>query len=143
MCVCRFEQLERYALDHADAQQHHEQGSLGRHRPRPLDLRHILKAFVQDSQLSSGYFFADVKNMLALAKLLRHIEAHMGLSDMYTCCISPAGADDGPVVQVGVRSNLLLVIRYCFVMCVLSNDGKLHTTGCRSLQLPSLDLELM
>jgi hypothetical protein len=117
--MCRYEQLERYALDHAEAQQqqqqqqhheqqqqHHEQGSLGRHRPRPLALRHVLKAFVQDCRLSSSYFFADVKNMLALAKLLRHIEPHMGLPDMYTCCISPAGADDGPVVQVGAGSCL-------------------------------------
>lgn len=42
-----------------------------------------------------------MKNMMQLAKLLRHVEPHMDLADMYTCCISPASADDGPVVQVG------------------------------------------
>lgn len=71
-----------------------------------MGLRHILKAFVHESQLSSAYFLADVKNMMALAKMLRHIEPHLGLADMYTCCISPAGADDGPVVQVGAGSCL-------------------------------------
>lgn len=95
----RFEQLEQFALDYEDAQQH--RADLGRQRQRQLSFHKLLKSFVNDSQLSGAYFLADMKNMMQLAKMLRHIEPYLGLADMYTCCISPASADDGPVVQVG------------------------------------------
>lgn len=98
VAVCRFEQLEQFALDHRQARQ--QDSSLGRRARRPLTFHRLLKAFVRTSQLSDTYFLADMKNMLLLAKMLRHIEPRLSLSDMYTCCISPASADDGPVVQV-------------------------------------------
>jgi len=98
VALCRFEQLEAFVLDHHAADQHHS--SLGRCRKRPLSFHRLLRAFASSSELSGAYFLADMKNMLLLAKLLRHVEPFLGLSDMYTCCISPASADDGPVVQV-------------------------------------------
>jgi hypothetical protein len=98
--LCRFEQLEAFALEHEAAQQHRD--DLWRQRQRPLTFHKLLKTFVAQSQVSGAYFLADISNMLQLAKLLRHLEPHLDLSDMYTCCISPASADDGPVVKVGV-----------------------------------------
>lgn len=98
--LCRFEQLEAFVLDHHTAHWQHSSSSLGRSRKRPLSFHRLLQAFASSSQLSGSYFLADMKNMLLLAKLLRHVEPYLALSDMYTCCISPASADDGPVVQV-------------------------------------------
>jgi hypothetical protein len=97
--VSRFEQLEQFAFKHEEAQQ--RRAELGRQRKRPLTFHKLLKCFASDSQLSGAYFLADMNNMMQLAKLLRQVEPHMVLADMYTCCISPASADDGPVVQVG------------------------------------------
>jgi hypothetical protein len=108
--ACRFEQLEQFALDHHSAQHsdpHDDDNtytttsssskSLGRRRRKPLSFHKLLRGFVRSCQVSGAYFLADMKNTLALAKLLRHLEPCMG---MHTLCISPASADDGPVVQV-------------------------------------------
>lgn len=98
-------------MDYRQAQQHNS--SLGRRQRRPLTFHKLLTAFVRTSELSDAYFLADMKNMLALAKMLRHIEPHMSLADMYTCCISPASADDGPVVQVREQEGKLALLPSC------------------------------
>ena len=99
---CRFEQLEQFALDHyADAASRHSSSSHpGRRRRRHLSFHKLLNSFASCSQLSEAYLLADMKNMLLLAKRLKHLEPHLDLQDMYTCCISPASVDDAPVMQV-------------------------------------------
>ena len=113
LLLCRFEQLEQFALQHEEAQQQHSIDSLGRRHGRPLTFHKLLKSFIHSSQLSDACFLADMKNMLLLAKMLRHIEPHLSLADMYTCCISPASADDGPVVQV--RTGVIIILFLFFV----------------------------
>lgn len=84
-CVCRFEQLEQfhYSLQH------------------PVPFHKVLSKFAAAAQLSGPYFLADMSNMVSLARVLRRLEEELDLEEMYTWCISPAGADDPAVLQVG------------------------------------------
>lgn len=152
----RFEQLEQFALDHYEARrlEQHNVVEVGRQRNKLLSFHKLLKAFVSGSQLSDAFFLADMKNMLVLAKLLRHLEPHLGLSDMYSLCISPASADDGPVVQVsrgqsmrtwcvyvGGRVSLVRKHQLCrAVLCLLIGWHASSTTWLSQLALTAVCL---
>jgi hypothetical protein len=57
--LCRFEQLEAFA----------------RSQPQELPFHQLLSRFADSAQLSAPYFLADMANMVALARVLRHLEA--------------------------------------------------------------------
>jgi hypothetical protein len=57
--LCRFEQLEAYA----------------RSMPPGLPFHQLLSSFADSARLSEPYFLADMANMVALARVLRHLEA--------------------------------------------------------------------
>lgn len=84
-----FEQLELY------------QSSL----KETIPFHRVLSKFSAAARLSGPYFLADMSNMVSLARVLRHLEDDMDTEDMYTWCISPAGADDPAVLQVGLGGS--------------------------------------
>jgi hypothetical protein len=85
---CRFDQLARWAIQTGAA-----------------SFAEALQTFAASARLSPPYALADLSNLVAIARLLRHLEGPGGLGqeELYTWCCSPAAVEDRAVALVGGR----------------------------------------